>query len=276
MTIPAIEVKALGAAYGKSRVFDTLDLEVQQGQMFTLLGPNGCGKTTLLNCILGLHKPQSGRVFVDGLAIENLSPSEMAKKIAYVPQSHKKAFLFTVREMVLMGRAPYTPSYSSPKAADVEIAEEALEAIGIQHLGDRPYAQLSGGEGQLVLLARALAQQSPVVVLDEPTSHLDSYNELLVLDRLGELVEKKNLTVIMTTHYPNQVLYLVNKGLPVFGALMREGKFLALGAGEELICAENISALYKVRSKLLESVDEKGRTIKQICFLGLGEGENES
>ena len=242
--------------------------------MFLLLGPNGCGKTTFLNCILGLHKPETGVIEAEGTDISTLSAALIARKIAYVPQGHKKTFLYTVKEIVLMGRAAYTPAYSSPKAEDEKIAEEALSSVGILHLADRPYVQLSGGEGQLVLLARAIAQQSPIIVLDEPTAHLDSYNELLVMDRLTDLIKQKGLTVIMTTHYPNQALYLMNRGLVLHGALMKNGGFLACGEGQEILTAENMSKLYNIKCRLIETTDDEGTPIRQLALLGIADKDS--
>ena len=274
MNTPAIAMKNLAAGYPGTPVFSGLTQSIEQGRLFLLLGPNGCGKTTLLNCLLGLHKPSAGTVEVEGHDIDGLSPTALARRMAYVPQSHKKTFLYTVKEIVLMGRAAYMPVYGTPKKEDEQIAEEALRSVGIFHLADRPYVRLSGGEAQLVLLARAIAQKAGIIVLDEPTAHLDSYNELLVMDRLTAFTKENGLTVVMTTHYPNQAFYFMNKGLSPMAALMKNGSFLAAGECEEILTADAVANLYHVKCSLIETTGEDGKPIRQIALSGILEKEN--
>lgn len=275
MSRTILEVSKLDFRYPQKQVFQDIDLKIEQGQMFTLLGPNGCGKTTLLHCILRFLKAQKGEIQIGGKDIHQIKPLEMAKKIAYVPQNHKKVFPYTVKEVVLMGRAAYVPAYSSPKPEDVQIAMDALEIMGITDLAERPYPFLSGGESQLVVLARAIAQQSQIIILDEPTAHLDSYHELMVMDKLALLMKKTDLTILMTTHFPNQALYLMNQGIAVYGALMKDGSLLATGSGDEIFSVENISRLYDINCSLVEFTDEQGRNIKQFVPLGIKNGWTE-
>ena len=270
MKEPILEVSNLGFSYSKKKVFQGIDLTLERGQIFTLLGPNGCGKTTLIHCLLKFLKPETGEIWVGGENIQKIKPVELAKKIGYVPQSHKKVFSYTVMEYVLMGRAAYIPATGLPKEEDQRIAMEALEMMGILDLAQRPYPQLSGGESQLVVLARAIAQKSEIIVLDEPTSHLDSYHELMVMDKLAYLIRETNLTILMTTHFPNQALYLMNQGIPVSGALMRDGCFLAAGPGDAIFTVENISALYHINCRLVEFKDDRGNDMKQFVPLGIG------
>lgn len=272
MNNPILETRNIAFSYPKNKVFDGIDMTIQRGQIFTLLGPNGCGKTTLIHCVLNFLKVRQGEIFISGQNIKKIKPSEMAKEIAFVPQTHKRVFPYTVQEVVLMGRAAYIPAYSSPKQEDIDIAWNALEMMGISHLANRPYPFLSGGESQLVILARAIAQQSKIIILDEPTAHLDSYNELMVMDKLAYLISETDLTIMMTTHFPNQVIYLMNQGIPVSGALMKDGKFLTTGSGESIFTVENISKLYSIQCSLIDFTDENGKNIKQLVPLGIING----
>lgn len=266
-----LDIRQLGFHYPQKEVFRNIDLRVETGRMFTLLGPNGCGKTTLIHCILNYLKAQEGEISIDGRKLDQIRPAELARLISYVPQNHKKVFPYTVREVVLMGRAAYIPAYSSPKKEDLMIAEDALELLGIADLADRPYPFLSGGESQLVILARSIAQRSRMIILDEPTAHLDSYHELMVLDKLALLMKETNLTILMTTHFPNQAFYLMNHGVPVHGALMKNGKILSDGAGEAIFSVENISELYDINCRVLEFEDPPGNRIRQLVALGIHE-----
>ncbi len=269
MSEPLLEIKKLGFSFPKKKVFQGIDLTLERGQIFTLLGPNGCGKTTLIHCLLKFLKPEMGSIQIGGEDIRHIKPIEMAKKIGYVPQSHKKVFSYTVKEFVLMGRAAYIPATGLPKEEDLYIAMEALEMMGIADLAERPYPNLSGGESQLVVLARAIAQKSEIIVLDEPTSHLDSYHELMVMDKLAYLIRETNKTILMTTHFPNQALYLMNQGIPVSGALMKGGGFLASGSGDTIFTVENISELYHINCSLVEFQDDTGKNMKQFIPMGI-------
>lgn len=267
-----LETKNLTFEYPKKKVFDHINLAIEGGQIFTLLGPNGCGKTTLIHCILNFLKAQQGEILIGGKNIRELKPSEIARKLAYVPQSHKKVFPYTVKEVVLMGRAAYIPAYSAPKEIDIRTTMAALDMMGIADLAERPYPFLSGGESQLVILARAIAQKSEIIILDEPTAHLDSYHELMVMDKLAYLIKETDLTILMTTHFPNEVLYLMNQGISVTGALMRDGGFLATGRGDMIFTVENISRLYNINCDVVELNDEQGRSIRQFVPLGIKGG----
>lgn len=271
-----LQVRDLSFAYGKQPVFTELSFEIYRGEVFVLLGPNGCGKSTLIDCLLSFLKPSQGTIALSGQLLSEFKAHQLAQQIAYVPQTHKKTFSFTVREIVLMGRAAYTPSYSTPREEDLAIAEEAIAVMGITHLADRPYVHLSGGESQLVMLARAIAQQSHIIVLDEPTAHLDHYNEMLVLDKLTELNRQKGRTVIMSTHAPNHIFYLLNRGLSVHTAMLKNGVFLCRGHGEEIITEQAISSLYHINSRLVETKDAAGRPMKQIISLSVQEQPDKS
>lgn len=270
-----IKIEDLGFSYGTNRIFENVNLEIKKGELTAILGANGCGKTTLINCILNFLKPQEGKVLIENKEVIALKAVELAKKIAYVPQNHRKTFPFTSQEIVLMGRTAYTLAYSSPKAEDLEIALEALDLVGMAHMAEKPYVLLSGGESQLVMLARAIAQQTPAIILDEPTAHLDNYNELLVLERTSKLIKEKGLTVVMTTHHPNQILYLESNEISVNCALMKKGGIMYKGPACDAITEEKISQLYNIQCAVLEKAGMDGKIIKYIAAMGIGCNDEE-
>ena len=176
-----IDICAAGFCYGTHRVFERVALSVPEATVCCLLGANGCGKSTLIDCVLGLHRLQEGQVAIRDKNVADYRQADLAKVVAYVPQAHQKTFPYTVRQIVLMGRTAHLAALAAPSGEDGRLAEEALRQVGIPHLADRPYTRISGGEMQLVALARALAQDTPVIVMDEPTAHLDYRNELIFL-----------------------------------------------------------------------------------------------
>jgi iron complex transport system ATP-binding protein len=212
----------------------------------TILGPNACGKTTLLKCIDGLMKLEHGSISIDGKDLRSLSRSEIAKAIGYVPQFHQPSFAFTVLDTVLVGRAPHIGFLESPKAEDIKIAKDALETMGIPYLAEKPYTQLSGGERQLVLIARILAQQPSLLLLDEPTSHLDFGNQIRLLNILSKLANT-GLPIIMTSHFPDHA-FLVSNNV----ALMKEGELIDVGTPEQIITDSTLATVYKIRVKVVD------------------------
>lgn len=264
-------VNGLSFRYGNQTIFKDINLSLGRGKVLALLGPNGCGKTTLINCILNFLKADKGEVILNGKSISQMKVNEVAKIAAYVPQVHNKTFPYKVEEIVMMGRAAYTPVYSSPNKEDRERALEAMKTVGIYHLKDRPYIYLSGGESQLVMLARAITQETPLIVMDEPTSHLDCYNELLMLDRVIQLIKEKQITVLIATHFPNQVYHLMNNGLKVDVALMKKQKFMDYGSANQILTEKNITKLYGVKTIKLSAKDEQGKFIEQIVPIGIEE-----
>jgi iron complex transport system ATP-binding protein len=166
------------------------------------LGPNGCGKTTLFRTILGLLPRQGGSVRLDGHDLATLSRRDVAQRIGYVPQAQAGYFPFTVREMVLMGRTAHLSLFATPSPRDDAVAERMLDTLGMLHLADHRYTEISGGERQLALIARALTQEPKLLVMDEPTANLDFGNQLLVLDRIGTLA-RQGMAIILSTHDPD-------------------------------------------------------------------------
>lgn len=261
-----IEIKNLNFKYDDNTIMKDLNLSVDKGQIYCLFGPNGCGKSTLIQCILGVLKPEKGEIWIEGQNIESLSPREIAHHLAYIPQIHEKPFPFKVIDIVMMGRTAYTDFYSAPKKEDYDYCYKALEQVGMLGYKDRPYTQLSGGETQLVLVARALTQQTPILIMDEPTAHLDFRHELKFLETIARLIEEENKTIIMATHAPNQAFYFENSGQDTKVAIMNEGKIAIEGLASEVLVEKNMEEVFRIKSKLIEESYESGN-IKQIVPL---------
>lgn len=262
--MPIIEVKNLSFGYDQHDVFHDINFRVRKGEIFSLLGPNGCGKTTLLDCVLGLLKPRSGSILINRTNITNIRPEYLAKQIAYVPQSHEKTFPYKVIDIVLMGRASYIGLFSSPSDEDMSIAEEALKLVGISRLKDRRYTHLSGGEAQLVMIARALAQKTPLVVMDEPTAHLDFKHELVIMETIVGLVKETGLAILMATHFPNHAFYFENNNIPTRVAMMNKGNFLAVGNPSEVLTEQNLKSLYNINARVVSYAIDKERELRQV------------
>jgi iron complex transport system ATP-binding protein len=256
----ALRLEAAAFGYPGLAVFDDLSLEVLPGELLCLLGPNGCGKTTLLRCLGGALHLQRGRALLDGVDLSSLAVDAIARRIGFVFQEHTPPFPFPVIEVVRMGRAPHLGFLSAPSARDTRIAEDALEMVGMLHVRDKPYTQLSGGERQLVLIARTLAQQPAVILLDEPTSHLDFHNEALVLAIVARLAAQ-GLAVVMTTHRPDHALVYATRV-----ALMRDGHFLAVGPPPEVMSEEQLRELYGIDVRILTGVDPATGTQMRACI----------
>lgn len=259
-----IDVKGAGFGYGSQVVFRDVNCAINEGEIFCIVGPNGCGKTTLLDCMLGLSRLAEGEILFEGKNITTIHTSEIAKRVAYVPQSHEKTFPYLVREIVLMGRAAYTSWYGTPSWEDQKVAEEALELVGLTHLKNKPYTQLSGGEGQLVMIARALAQQTQVIMMDEPTAHLDFRHEISVLETIVKLVADKKVAVIMATHFPNHAYYFENNNINTTVALMNETNFSAMGRPSNVLSEDSLKLLYNVNAKIVSCQLGDGLELKQI------------
>jgi iron complex transport system ATP-binding protein len=215
-----------------------LDVSLREGEVLALLGPNGSGKTTLLKTLLGILAPLGGAALIDERPIGSYPAPERARRIAYVPQSHVPTFGFTVETVVLMGRTAHGNLFSAPSRADRLVAARALERFGIMALSARPYTMISGGERQLVLLARALAQEPRFIVLDEPTASLDFGNQGKVMREIRALAGAGH-GVLFTTHDPNHALRAADRAF-----LMRDGQRLAEGGVREVLTRAQLESLY--------------------------------
>jgi iron complex transport system ATP-binding protein len=236
-----IEIDDLRFSFGpQSHRLHDISLAVPDATMCCLLGPNGAGKTTLIRCLLGLLKPEGGVIRVAGKDAGSLSARQLARAVAYVPQTTTTIFPFSALEIAVMGRTPQLTISRVPSRGDRQLAQDRLDQLGIGHLAQRPFAQLSGGERQLTMLARALVQEAPVMVLDEPTAALDYGNEARILQVIAELVDD-GPSVLMTTHQPNHALTWGHQA-----ALMRGGAIVASGPPREIITSELLSELYEV------------------------------
>jgi iron complex transport system ATP-binding protein len=237
--------RGLSIGYRDRVVGRALDVSLAQGEVLALLGPNGSGKTTLLKTLLGILAPLAGDALIEGKPIASYAASERARRIAYVPQSHVPSFAFTVETVVLMGRTAHGSLFSAPSAADRAVVGRALERFGIASLRARPYTMLSGGERQLVLLARALAQEPQFIVLDEPTASLDFGNQGKVMSEIRALAASGH-GILFTTHDPNHALRAADRAF-----LMRDGQRLAEGRVREVLTRARLQTLYGAPIEML-------------------------
>lgn len=235
-----LEVVNGSYAYPSGRcLFEDLNYRLEDQSILTVLGRNGVGKTTLLKCIMGILKWRNGTLRLNG---EDVGSALKARGVAYVPQAYSFSFSYTVRDIVTMGRARYMGSLSIPSKHDYACADAALEQVGIADLRNRGCGQLSGGQLQLVFIARALAAEPEIMILDEPEHHLDFNNQFLVLELIERLVHENHMSAIINTHYPDHALQLADKSL-----MLRRGAYL-FGDTKELLTVENVRAYFGVES----------------------------
>lgn len=249
-----LSTEDLGFGYHGKRVGHGVSLEIRAGEVVCLLGPNGGGKTTLMKTLLGLLPAIEGRVRLDGEDIAHWSRKRLARVIGYVPQAHAAFFPFSVLDIVLMGRSAHLGLFAAPSRADHAIADRALATLGVAHLRDRVYTEISGGERQLVLIARALAQEPRILVMDEPTASLDFGNQVRVLNEIAALA-RSGIAVVFSTHDPDHVFLCGDRV-----ALLHGGTLEAIGAPEDVITASSLQRLYGVEVQVVELPDHETHT----------------
>lgn len=251
-----VEVEHLAFAYEEKPILTDVCFTADEGQFLSILGPNGAGKSTLFRCILGLQTRYTGIIRINGVNTRKLSPREMAGLIAYIPQSSQPTFNYSVFDIVLMGASRNLSPFRAPGRADNERCGWALEKIGISHLAQRCFHRLSGGEQQLVMIARALMQNAPILMMDEPTANLDYGNQLLVMQQTKSLVQE-GYTVIQTTHAPEQSYLFSDRILA-----MSDGRIIKEGPPAEVLTAETVETLYGVNVQIVSLNND----IMRVCM----------
>ncbi len=261
-----LKIENLTFRRGERIILNDVNLTLKQGQLLTLLGANGAGKSTLLNCISGLITPHQGKVFLKEKDIKQLSSKQIAQQVAYISQQSPQTYQYTVKDYVVLGRASHLNMFDKPKEEDYYYVEKALAILDISHLCDKIYMQLSGGQKQMVNIAKVLVQQPQLILFDEPTSALDYGNVFRVLKLIKELVEQ-SFSVIMTTHNPEHPILLqkeINQSLTAL--LTHEGKLL-VGETPEIITQSNLTQLYDQANLRLFPVKELQRNVCTIAKL---------
>lgn len=249
----------LGFGYRGRRVGSGVTLELAPGEVLCLLGPNGSGKTTLFKTLLGLLPPQEGAVLIDGRDVRALTREAIARQISYVPQAHGAFFPYTVRELVLMGRTAHLDLFAAPAARDHAAAMAAIERMGLTQLADAIYTQISGGERQLALIARALAQEARMVIMDEPTANLDFGNQVRVLERIRGLADE-GIGVLLSTHDPDHAFLCADRV-----AMLYQGRLMASGKTADVMTAERLQEIYGV-AVAITAVPLRNGATRNVCL----------
>lgn len=262
-----LRIRNLGFSYPTKHLFHDISLTVSTGEILCLMGPNGCGKTTLIDNVIALHRPAEGEIFLMGRPLGSYKRNEIAEHIAYIPQIHNITFPYTVLEVVMMGRTSHRGLFSEQDEHDEEVCLEALEEVGIFDLAEQPYSKLSGGEVKLVLLARALGQGTPLIVMDEPTANLDFKNELIFLETIAGLCSKEKIAVLLATHSLNHAFYFSSRDIRVKVALMSDGSLFCCGAVDEVISEENIEKVYGVKARISTFRNDGKGIIRSVTLL---------
>jgi iron complex transport system ATP-binding protein len=237
---PVIQISSLSATYGDVIALKDINLDVHRGEIVGLIGPNGAGKTTLIKVLSGVMNPSAGEVLINQKGISTYSPSQRARALAVVPQARHLGGAFSVEQAVLLGRTAYLGFLGKPAEEDLLKTAWAMEKTGVDDLADRKLAEISGGEQQRVLLARALAQDTPALLLDEPTNHLDLRYQVNLLKLVKKLVKQEGLSVLMAMHDLNQVSGIADRVM-----LLANGQMMALGSPKEVLTPENIRKAYQ-------------------------------
>ncbi|RDB64670.1 hypothetical protein C1878_02190 [Gordonibacter sp. 28C] len=259
-----IAVRDLRCGYDGRAVVENVSFEVERGQVLVLLGPNGVGKTTLFKTVLGLLPRLGGEVLLDGAPLDAKPGSDDLKRIAYVPQAHVPAFAFTVAEVVVMGRTPRIKAFAAPSERDRAFARKTLVELGLEHLAERPYTEVSGGERQMILIARALVQEPDVLIMDEPAASLDFGNQAILLRMVRDLSRSRGLSVLMTSHNPDHALLVADKVL-----LLSKGGGCRCGRVEDVLDDESLTDAYGTPIDIIEKAAGPNGAALRSCVLRL-------
>ena len=254
-------VRDLCCGYRSQPLVKNISFQVNSRDIVCVLGPNGVGKTTFFKTMLGFLPKLGGDILLNGKSITDLSPKALSQLVAYVPQTQSPAFAFKVKEVVAMGCTPKLKPFTTPSKKDYEFCYSLLEKLGAAYLYDCAFNQISGGERQLVLIARALAQRPKLLLMDEPTSNLDFGNQARMLKCISELAQS-GLGIIMTTHFPDHA-FLCKGKVALFG----RGTGFEFGTAEEIITKETMEEIYQIKVHMTTAVDEGGRTIRSCTPL---------
>ena len=254
---------------GGPQILKDINIEVRPGEILAVLGPNGAGKTTLLRCMMDMLHWQSGKSLLDGEDIRSIPASKLWRRMAYVPQARTAAASYTAFQTVLLGRSSRIGAFSSPSEEDLKAADRVMERLGISHLADKPCHAISGGELQMVLIARAMAAEPEILVLDEPESNLDFKNQLIVLDTMTALAAE-GVACVFNTHYPAQALQRAGKSL----MLAKDGNSV-FGETTAVVTEENIRRAFGVEA-LIGEVETPRSIMKNVVAVGLSEDDEEA
>lgn len=256
-----IEFKEVTIGYEKVHILENINLDFCAGKLYCILGPNGIGKTTLFKTLLGFIPIISGTITIDGKQLKAISTSELSEYISYVPQAKDMVYDLSVLDVVVMGRARFIKKFATPSTDDYSAARSVLESLAIDRLSSKKYSELSGGEQQIVLIARALAQESKFIVMDEPASNLDFENQSKVLSCLKQL-SGKGIGVILTSHSPDHAIFCNTEVI-----LIDKKKNIKHGLLNDMITSENLKAVYGVDVRIFSEETKDGKTIKSCCLV---------
>lgn len=251
-----LEIKHAACGYGNQTVLRDISLIIEGGEILCLLGPNGVGKTTLFKTILGFLQLQGGAIILNGESLQHWPKKKLARAIGYVPQAHIPPFPYSVLDVVVMGRTAHLGAFASPSRRDIAMARDALRTLGVSFLENRIYTEISGGERQMVLIARALTQQPDILLMDEPTSNLDFGNQIRVLKQIKGLA-RQGLGVVMTSHFPDHAFLCATKA-----ALLRPNHAFTVGSVDEVLTEENLGSAYGIKVRINRSWNESGELMK--------------
>lgn len=254
-----LEVKNLRGGYGGEDICRGISCQLDKGEILSVLGPNGCGKTTFFRLLLGSLSASNGEIFINGQSTSQLTKKELARQIAYIPQHHSPIFAYSVLEIIMMGRASHISSFDRPREQDRDRAFAAMEMLHIEHLANQKYTALSGGQRQMVLIARAICQDAKIFIMDEPGASLDYANHQLLMEVIVELAQK-GYGIIMSTHSPEHPFSIAHKVL-----LLNKGTNVSFGPPAEAITSKILEQVYGIEMDIVHIPDRYGKT-HTICI----------